>query len=311
MCSAPVDEADLAVLPDERFAELLSTRAHGPSTIAAKAARRPHRQLPRGNLMVIAVDHPARRIMRVGADAAAMADRRRLLAHTIRALRRPGVDGVMATPDILEDLLLLDELDHKVVFGSMNRSGLTGSAWELDDRFTGYDARTIERFGFNGGKMLLRIDLDDPDTNETISACAAAISELAGRQLIAMVEPLPVFRTDDDAVRVSEHIDDLVAVIGVASALGTTSAYTWLKLPAPDEPERMMAATTMPALLLGGDPGSNAQPMLDAWRRAMALPNVIGLTAGRSLLFPADGDVEAWVDTAVAIVHGDDMEAVT
>src|SRR5690606_13610675 len=141
---------------------------------------------------------------------------------------------------------------------------------------------------FNGGKMLLRIDLDDPDSNETIDACAAAISELAGRQLIAMVEPLPVHRTDADALRVSEHVDDLVAAIGVASALGTTSAYTWLKLPAPDDPARMMAATTLPALLLGGDPGSNARSVLDAWRRAMQLPNVIGLTAGRSLLFPAD-----------------------
>lgn len=134
-----------------------------------------------------------------------------------------------------------------------------------------------------------------------------AISELAGRQLIAMVEPLPVHRTDADALRVSEHVDDLVAAIGVASALGTTSAYTWLKLPAPDDPARMMAATTLPALLLGGDPGSNARSVLDAWRRAMQLPNVIGLTAGRSLLFPADGDVEGWVDTAVSIVRGEEV----
>jgi hypothetical protein len=36
----------------------------------------------------------------------------------------------------------------------------------------------------------------------------------------------------------------------------------------------------------------------------MAIPHVRGLTAGRSLLFPGDGDVEKWVDAAVSIVHG-------
>lgn len=29
-----------------------------------------------------------------------------------------------------------------------------------------------------------------------------------------------------------------------------------------------------------------------------------GLTAGRSLLYPGDGDVERWVDVAATIVHG-------
>ena len=91
--------------------------------------------------MIIAVDHPARRILRVGDRPYAMANRRLLLENTIRALRRPGVDGLLASPDVLEDLLLLGELDNKVLFGSMNRGGLTGSAWELDDRFTAHDAR--------------------------------------------------------------------------------------------------------------------------------------------------------------------------
>ena len=71
--------------------------------------------------MIIAVDHPARRILRVGDQAYAMANRRLLLENTIRALSRPGVDGLLASPDVLEDLLLLGELDNKVVFGSMNR----------------------------------------------------------------------------------------------------------------------------------------------------------------------------------------------
>ena len=51
------------------------------------------------------------------------------------------MNGVLGTPDVLEDLLLLGALDDKVVIGSMNRGGLAGTAFEIDDRFTAYDAR--------------------------------------------------------------------------------------------------------------------------------------------------------------------------
>ena len=291
---------------DQQYQELLTLRAESPGAVAARAESRPRRPLlgSDGRLMIIAVDHTARRILRVGDQAYAMADRRLLLERTIRALRRPGVDGLLASPDVLEDLLLLGELDNKVVFGSMNRGGLTGSAWELDDRFTAHDAPTIARLGLDGGKMLLRLDYSDSGTVETLQGCARAVAALAERGLIAMIEPLPAFRDDQGRVRISNDIDLLVEAVAVASALGPTSAFTWLKLPVPSDPERMMAATTLPALLLGGDPGDRAVEMMEGWRRAMTIPNVRGLVAGRSLLFPADGDIERWVDEAVSVAHG-------
>ena len=296
----------MSILDDSRFEGLLDARARSPELVFEKAERRRRRDLIAGdgNLLIVAFDHPARRILGVGDDPWAMADRRAALERCIRALRMPGVDGILATPDVAEDLLLLDELDDKVVFGSMNRGGLTGSAWELDDRFTGYRAETIERLGFDGGKMLLRLDYDDPGTNRTLEACARAVDDLAGRGLVAMVEPLPARRDEGGRVRVVNDIDLVVEAVSIASALGSPSVYTWLKLPAVEEPERMMAATTLPSLLLGGDPGSKGERLLDLWRRAMAIPHVRGLTAGRSLLYPADGDVERWVDAAVSIVHG-------
>jgi hypothetical protein len=49
------------------------------------------------------------------------------------------VDGLLATADIVEDLLLLGALENKVVLASMNRGGLQGSVFEMDDRLTGYD----------------------------------------------------------------------------------------------------------------------------------------------------------------------------
>lgn len=295
----------MTILDDARFQELLRVRAEAPKTLFEKASRRPRRPMTRGdgNVMIVAFDHPARRILAVGDDPSAMADRREALERCIRALRRPGVDGLLATPDVVEDLILLDELDEKLVFGSMNRSGLTGSAWELDDRFTGYRAATIDRLGLDGGKMLLRLDYDDPGTNSTIEACARAVDELADRGLIALVEPLPARRVDGRVTVVSD-IELVIEAVSVASALGSPSVYTWLKLPAVDDPEMMMRATTLPSLLLGGDPGAKGEQLLDQWRRAMEIPHIRGLTAGRSLLYPRDGNVEKWVDEAVAIVHG-------
>ena len=78
-----------------------------------------------------------------------MASRTDLLDRLVTALARPGVDGLLATADIVEDLLLLGALEDKVVFASMNRGGLQGSVFEMDDRQTGYDVagRGRERAG--------------------------------------------------------------------------------------------------------------------------------------------------------------------
>ena len=72
------------------------------------------------------------------------------------------MDGVLATADILDDLLLLGALEDKVVFSSMNRGGLAGAQFELDDRMTAATAAATAAARMNGGKMLCRIDLDDP-----------------------------------------------------------------------------------------------------------------------------------------------------
>jgi hypothetical protein len=68
--------------------------------------------------------------------------------------------------------------------------------------------------------------------------------------------------------------------------------------------ERVLEATTLPTLLLGGDPGSRAAEVFEGWRRALRLPQVRGLVAGRALLYPADGDVAGAVSAAARMVHG-------
>src|SRR5262249_44360243 len=220
------------------------------------------------------------------------------------ALSRPGVNGVLGTPDVLEDLLLLGALDGKVVIGSMNRGGLAGAAFEIDDRFTAYDAPSIASAGFEGGKMLTRIDPDDPGTVATLAAAGRAVSELAAHGLMAIVEPF-ISHREDGRVRNELTADAMIRAMTVAAGLGTTSAYTWLKVPIVADMERAMEATTLPALVLGGEAAGDARAQdatLASWCRALALPTVQGLVIGRSLLFPHGDDVVAAVDAVVSLL---------
>jgi hypothetical protein len=65
-----------------------------------------------------------------------------------------------------------------------------------------------------------------------------------------------------------------------------------------------MASTTLPTLLLGGDPGDNESELIEQWAHALTLPGVRGLVVGRSLLYPGSGDVAKAVDVAAQLVHG-------
>ena len=52
-----------------------------------------------------------------------------------------------------------------------------------------------------------------------------------------------------------------------------------------------MCATTLPTLLLGGDPCGHPDETYAEWAKALALPSVRGLVVGRALLYPLDDDV--------------------
>ncbi|MEU2164214.1 deoxyribose-phosphate aldolase [Streptomyces chengbuensis] len=289
--------------------DLVRIRVRHPEAVAEAAARRRRRPLvgSSGRLMIIAADHPARGALAVGDQRYAMANRLGLLERLCTALERPGVDGVLATADVLEDLLLLGALDDKVVMGSMNRGGLAGAAFELDDRFTGHRAEDLARLGFDAGKLLLRIDYDDPGSLSTLHSTARAIDEMAAHRLPVFVEPF-ICRRVDGVLRNDLSAEAVTRSIAIASGLAGTSAYTWLKIPVtenPDDMARVMETSTLPAVLLGGDVGDTAGGQAAAyekWRGALQLPTVQGLVVGRSLLYPVDGDVTAAVDTAVGLL---------
>lgn len=287
------------------FDALRETRATNPGRLAEVYANRQRRELlaADGRLMIVAADHPARGALAVGGNATAMADRYELLTNLAIALARPGVDGVLGTPDIIDDLALLGLLDNKIVVGSMNRGGLRGASFEMDDRYTAYDMPAIERDGLDFAKNLVRINLQDSGTVDTLEASALAVSDAAELNIPIMLEPF-MSEWVDGQIKNNLSTDQVILSVAIASGLGNSSAYSWLKLPVVPDMERVMASTTLPTLLLGGDTMGDESALREQWAHALGLPGVRGLVVGRSLLYPSGGDVAHAVDAATNLVHG-------
>ncbi|MFM1844770.1 MAG: hypothetical protein RI917_88 [Actinomycetota bacterium] len=298
----------MAVTKVTTFESIKDIRAENPAAIAEALASRQKRDLIRGDgrLLIIAADHPARGAIAVGSNPTAMGSRREMLERFAEALSRPGVDGVLGTPEVIDDLALMGLLDDKIVVGSMNRGGLRGSTFEFDDRFTGYSIEAIKNQGLDFAKTLLRINLKDDATVATLEANAKAVDEAVEHQIPIMLEP---FMSDWVNGKVVNDLSTEAVVLSVAIAqgLGSSSAYTWLKLPVAPNMEKVMEATTLPTMLLGGDVDGDQEKAFESWNGAVSLPGVRGLVVGRSLLYPPSGDVSQAVDIAAKMVHGSNL----
>jgi hypothetical protein len=302
-------------LPDALLAKLTDLRVMRPGLAFEAAQKRVMRKqiAPDGKLNIVAADHPARFVSAVGKDPLAMADRRGYLARLIRVLSSKLVDGIMASMDILEDLLVVDALlkeagkpsllDERVLIASLNRGGLAGCVWELDDPMTGATAASCKAFRLDGAKTLLRVDPTEAASLTTLKACADVINECNALELPMFLEPLPVTKTDKGYI-VVKTAEAVARLVGVSSALGDSSRYLWLKLPYCEDFATVARATTMPILLLGGESAGSATPFLTQLNAVMASgSNVRGAMVGRNVVFPGDDDPMAIAEAAGAIIH--------
>lgn len=292
-------------LSPDQYRALIEARIHEPASLQTALVSRRRRSIPGddGRLLIVAADHTARGMLAAAGDPLAVADRHTLLDRLVRTLAMPGVDGVLASADILEELAWLGALDDRLAFGTMNRGGIIGASWEIDDRMTAYDVDHVESCGLDGGKTLLRIDHDDPGTAGTLERVAAATTALADRKIMSMIEPLPYIKDATGRAVLDTSDEALVKVVAIASGLGSSSAYTWLKIPGSTRMAEVAGATSMPILMLGGDPGAEAERTFDQWRTSLEQPNVRGLVAGRALLYPHGEEPEQAVARAASIVH--------
>lgn len=301
---------------DKEIARITDIRIHDPGFALRHSRQRIRRKTVTtdGRLNIVAADHPARRVTAVGDDRLAMADRADYLRRILRVLRSDLVDGVMATMDVLEELLIVagqrvsqgdsDPLESKLLIGSMNRGGLAGVAWEMDDPTTGVSAATCEKFRLDGAKFLLRLLDDDPGSLRTMVAAAKAIRETNTLELPMFLEPLPMAR-QDVAFRVVKTPEALAKIVSVSSALGDSSRHLWLKLPYCPGYETVARATTLPILLLGGESAGDYRPFLEELSQGIgAGSNVRGALVGRNVLYPGSEDPLVAANAVGAVVHG-------
>lgn len=294
----------MAILTPDHFESLRTIRAESPEAIQQSLASRRRRPVMRddGKLFIIAADHPARGALAVGDSPFAMADRYQLLERLAIALSHPGVDGVLGTPDIIDDLALLGLLDDKIVVGSMNRGGLRGASFEMDDRYTSYTIPAMLESGIDFAKALVRVNLEDAGTASTLEATANAINQATQASLPIMLEPFLIRRVEGRIVN-DLSPEGVLLSIAIASGLGANSSRSWLKLPVVPDMERVMQGTTMPVLLLGGDTGADPDDTFSSWEDALSLPGVRGLTVGRTLLYSSEVDVASAISIAASLVH--------
>lgn len=266
-----------------------------------------------GKLNIIAADHPARHVTRVGDDPLRIADRQEYMARLLRVLQSDSIDGLLASMDIIEDLLVIHNLlkeatgrgilDEKILLASLNRGGLLGSSWEIDDPMSGATPASCARWRLDGAKILLRICDSEPDSLKTLIATVQAITEMNAHKLPTFLESLPVVKTES-GYKIIKTADELACTVGAAAAMGDASNHLWLKLPYCENYERVAGATTLPILLLGGDPVGDATPFLHELYKGMrAGANVRGALVGRNVLFPGDGDPLAAAEAAGGIVY--------
>jgi DhnA family fructose-bisphosphate aldolase class Ia len=302
-------------LPASALAKITAVRLADPecSVRAAKTRKRRSALTSDGRLNILAADHPARRVTKVGDDPLRMANRHGYLARIVRVLQSDVVDGVMATMDVLEDLLILHHLvleaggpaflDNRLLIASLNRGGLAGASWEMDDPISGPSPATCAARGLDGAKLLLRICDEEASSLHTMLYCARAITEMNALGLPTFLEPLPVVK-NNDSYRVVKTAEALAKIVGVASALGDSSRYLWLKLPYCENYEVVAQATTLPILLLGGESVGDATPLLREIAAGLSAgSNVCGALVGRNVLYPGAEDPLVVAQAAGLIIH--------
>jgi len=301
--------------PKKLFYQITDVRVEQPEVVIEHAQKRKRRDrlTKDGKLIILAADHPGRRVTALRNNPIGMGDRYEYLGRVLRVITGEGFDGVMGTTDMVEDILIVDYLheqktgksflDDKVIIGCMNRGGQAGSMYELEDAFTSFTAESLKKMNLDGGKMMYRLHPTDHGSLVTVRECARAITELGRLGLYAFIEPVTVenreknyaFRTD---------IETLVRDVGAAAALGETSLRTWLKISYNENFERVARATTLPILLLGGPARESPADTIDAFAKAMkSAPNVRGAMVGRNVTFIRDEDPRAVSKALSKVIH--------
>ena len=253
----------------------------------------------RGPALILAADHRARGVITIEAYSSYLGALRSALAHC---------DGILASAQPLAHLARTTGAKQRTYL-SLNRTGLAGSTFELDDRLVATVARAAA-LGYSGIKHMTRIDTADPLT--------AGALELLGRVLedarVAGIEALVEAVTWREGT-MARDTDSIVYAAVIAHDMGAPV----LKVPVPRvEPgaarveavARVVSCVGVPVLFLGGpratrEVGTAPEVIRDAVLaevRDVMIGGAAGLAIGRALI--QDPDPGEMARQVADIVHG-------
>ena len=214
----------------------------------------------------------------------------------------PFCDGILATAEPLTSLTSAGHVTalHRTYL-SINRTGLAGSVFELDDRLVASVARAAAD-GWTGVKHMTRIDFDDPVSAAALELLGQVLEQAREAELEALVEPL-VWHEG----RVRRDADAVVLAAVIAHDMGAPV----IKVPVPAAGAgaerqravaRVVASVGVPVLFLGGPvTGAGRDRVLDEVRDVMEGGGA-GMAMGRTLY--QDPDPAEMAGLVDALVHG-------
>jgi DhnA family fructose-bisphosphate aldolase class Ia len=214
----------------------------------------------------------------------------------------PFCEGILATTQPLRDLAMSGAVEprHRTYL-SVNRTGLTGSAFELDDRLVA-SVEGAAAQGWTGIKHMTRIDMSDPHTAEALELLGRVLEEARECGVEALIEALS-WREG----HMARDVDSIVLAAVIAHDMGAPL----LKVAVPDADAgpartdaiaRIVASVGVPVLFLGGPRADRDRQGVLAEVRDVMAGGGAGMALGRVLFEDPD---PAGIARAVAeVVHG-------
>lgn len=286
------------VLTMEDYTALNELKTFHPRRLMLEAERRKKGKIPHTHVVFAAADHNARMINAYQGNPIGLSNRREYLSRLVRILTCPEVDGVEGSPDVLEDLLLINYLfrgsgrkeflTDKWMIGTVNRGGLKDVAWEMDDMCTCFTVERLAALNLDGIKFMLRINPDCEISKNTLRYCAETVNKAVQYDLPIFIEGLFI-RTEAGKYVMKTDLESLVKTVGVVSALGCSSINKWIELPLNPQYEVAAAATTGSILVVPDETGVTEEEVIAEYTaQAGIAPNVRGILLGRNVMYSED-----------------------
>jgi DhnA family fructose-bisphosphate aldolase class Ia len=234
--------------------------------------------------VLLAADHRARGVLTV--------ERYQDYLDALRAAL-PYCDGILASAQPLADLVAGGAVGPgQRTYLSVNRTGLAGSVFELDDRLVA-PLELATGAGYTGVKLMTRIDLTDPASAGGLELLGQVLAAAGRLGLDALIEPLSWKNGEID-----RSTGGIVYAAVVAHDLGAPL----IKVPVPGDAEpgsdrieavrRVVDSVGVPVLFLGGPVRADRSVLLAELADAMA-GGAAGVAIGRGVYQDPDPAVMA------------------